>query len=228
MSENTENTDHQEAADPARAFEDLRAEVSVLRRAVEALPAAIAENRPPDYAADLGVLGKGLDAIGTQLDAIQKYPALRMTPAQQGQDIANAGSNMLREATQKLDYAANIADRERDNLKSLIGTARRKDEQRTWLIRAALGGLVVGLVVFPLLARVLPFGLNSYVAAWIVGKDRWQAGLALMEAGNPDGWSQLTADANLAAANRDKIATCRAAAAKAKQEQGCTITVPAR
>jgi hypothetical protein len=176
----------------------------------------------------LGVLGKGLDAIGTQLDAIQKYPFLNMTPQEHGQSIAQAGSNMLREATQKLDYAANIADRERDNLKTMIGTARRKDEQRTWLIRAALGGLVVGLIVFPLLACVLPFGLNSYVAAGIVGKDRWQAGQALMEAGNPDGWTQLTADANLATSNREKIDTCRAAAAKTKQEQGCTITVPAR
>ncbi|MHB1206873.1 MAG: DUF6118 family protein [Rhodospirillaceae bacterium] len=226
MSENTENTDHQEAADPARAFEDLRAEVSVLRRAVEALPAAIAENRPPDYAADLGVLGKGLDAIGTQLDAIQQYRFLNMTPQQHGQSIAQAGSDMLREATQKLDYAANIADRERDNLKTMIGTARRKDEQRMWLIRTGGAGLVLGLVMFPLLMRVLPFGLNSYMAAAVMGANRWDAGVALMQAGNPAGWTQLTADANLAAANRDKIATCRAAAAKTKQEERCTISVP--
>jgi hypothetical protein len=223
----TENTDHQEAADPAKAFEDLRAEVSVLRRAVEALPAAIAENRPPDYATDLGVLGKGLDAIGEQLDTIQKYPFLNMTPKQHGQEIAQAGSTMLREAAQKLDYAANTADRERENLKTMIGTARRKDEQRTWLIRTGVAGLVLGLILFPLLARALPFELNSYIAAAIIGENRWDAGLALLRSGNPDGWVQLTADANLATANREKIAGCRAVATKAKQEQNCSITVPA-
>jgi hypothetical protein len=50
--------------DPAQAFEDLRAEVSVLRRAIEALPAAFRESRPPDYSEDLAVIGKGLDEIG--------------------------------------------------------------------------------------------------------------------------------------------------------------------
>ncbi|MDG6095826.1 hypothetical protein LOC54_12210 [Acetobacter sp. AN02] len=36
-----------------RAFDDLRAEISVLRRSVEALPQAWRENRPPDYTEDL-------------------------------------------------------------------------------------------------------------------------------------------------------------------------------
>ena len=39
-----------EADSAAAAFEELRAEISVLRRAVEAIPATLRENRPPDYA----------------------------------------------------------------------------------------------------------------------------------------------------------------------------------
>jgi hypothetical protein len=35
--------------DATRAFEDLQAEVMVLRRAVEALGPALKENRAPDY-----------------------------------------------------------------------------------------------------------------------------------------------------------------------------------
>ena len=53
----------------------------------------------------------------------------------------------------------------------------------------------------------------------------WDAGMALMKAGNPDGWAQLTADADLVSANRDKITDCRTAAAKAKKEERCAITV---
>ena len=37
--------------DATRAFDDLRAEVAVLRRAVEALGPALKENRSPDYTA---------------------------------------------------------------------------------------------------------------------------------------------------------------------------------
>jgi hypothetical protein len=49
--------------------------------------------------------------------------------------------------------------------------------------------------------------------------------MALMKAGNPDGWALLSADADLVSANRDTITDCRAAAAKAKKEERCTITV---
>ena len=85
LNKTEETMTEDQASDPAKAFEDLRAEVSVLRKAVEALPGAIRDNRPPDYAKDLAVIGKGLDEIGGQLETIQKSPALRMTPEQQGQ-----------------------------------------------------------------------------------------------------------------------------------------------
>ena len=76
---------HDGAGDPARAFEDLRAEVSVLRRAVEALPPAWAESRPPDYSSDLGRIGKTLGAVVTHLQTIENHPALMMTPAEHQQ-----------------------------------------------------------------------------------------------------------------------------------------------
>ena len=85
-----------QAGDPAQAFEDLRAEVSVLRRAIEGLPAAIREKRPPDYSQDLAILGKGLDEIGQSLETVLASPALNLTPEQQGQGIARAGSALVR------------------------------------------------------------------------------------------------------------------------------------
>ncbi len=55
--------ERREANDPTQAFEDLRAEVSVMRRAVEALPGAWEENQPPDYSPDLGRIAKGLAVV---------------------------------------------------------------------------------------------------------------------------------------------------------------------
>jgi hypothetical protein len=89
-----DEADHHGAADPAQAFEDLRAEVSELRRAVEALPGAWEESQPPDYTPSLGTIAKGLAAVDSRLAGIEKHPALRLTPEQQ-QAVAQAG-NMLR------------------------------------------------------------------------------------------------------------------------------------
>jgi hypothetical protein len=216
-----------QATDPAKAFEDLRAEVSVLRKAVEALPGAIRENRPPDYAQDLAVIGKGLDEIGSQLETIQQSPALRMTPEQQGRSIADAGSAMLREAAQKFDRAAQEADRERYNLSNMIGTIRVKSDQRFMVIMAVVFGAIFGLGAFMPLARVMPFGLNNLIAARIVGGEEWDAGTILLNDADPDRWVQIVADTNLMEANHDKITACQKAAATAKKDERCTITVKA-
>ena len=218
--------DHQ-AADPAQAFEDLRAEVSVLRKAIEALPDALDRNRAPDYSADFGVIGQGMDAIGVSLENLQKHPALKMTAEQHGAAIANAGSSLIREAVQKFDRATQDAERERHNLTNIIGTIQTRDQQRLRLLLAAALALVLGFIAFPFVMRAMPFGINSATAAVIMNANRWDAGMALMRSGNPDGWAQLTADANLVSANRDKITECQKAAATAKKDQRCVITVKA-
>ncbi|MDE2182623.1 MAG: hypothetical protein KGJ78_06330 [Alphaproteobacteria bacterium] len=223
--ENTMPEDH--TGDPTQAFDDLRAEVSVLRKAVEALPRAIRDNRPPDYAQDLAVIGKGLDEIGAQIEALRKYPALCMTPEQQGQSIANAGSALIREVAQKFDRAAQESDRERYNLAQMVGTLRGQQDQRVWLLMVGAVAFVIGFAAFPFVSRALPFGMNANIAAVIMKTDQWDAGIALMKSDNPAGWAQLAAEANLVSANRDKIVACQNAAAKAKKEERCIITVQA-
>ena len=221
-------SDEHNAGEPAQAFEDLRAEVSVLRKAIEALPDALDRNRSPDYSPDFAVIGQGMDAIGVSLENLQKHPALKMTPEQHGAAIANAGGALIREAVQKFDRAAQDADRERYNLTNVIGAARSKADQRFWLTIAAAVGMMVGFGIFPFVMRAMPLGLDSATAAVIMRANKWDAGMALMKAGNPDGWAQLTAAANLVSANREKIAVCRDAATDAKKEQHCTITMPAQ
>ena len=223
-----DEADHHGAADPAQAFEDLRAEVSVLRRALEALPGAWEESRPPDYTPSLGTIAQGMATVESRLAGIEKHPALRLTPEQHQQAVAQAGNVLMREAAQKLDRAAQDAERERHQLAGLIGTVRKQDEQRNWLLWAASGALVIGLLVSPFVAGVLPFGGDSAVAAVIMQADRWNAGIALMQAGSPDGWRSLADASNLVRVNQEALAACREAAAKARKEQRCTITVPAQ
>jgi hypothetical protein len=223
-----DEAEHHGAADPAQAFEDLRAEVSELRRALEALPGAWEDSRPPDYTPSLGTIVQGLAAVDSRLAGIEKHPALRLTPEQHQQAVAQAGNVLMREAVQKLDRAAQDAERERHQLAGLIGTVRTQDEQLNWLLWAASGALVVGLLVSPFVAGVLPFGGDSAVAAVIMNADRWNAGIALMQAASPDGWRGVAAASDLVRVNQEVLTTCREAAAKAKKEQRCTITVPAQ
>jgi hypothetical protein len=210
-----------------RAFEDLRAEVSVTRRAVETMSRRLDENQPPDYSLDLGRMAKGLAVVSAQLDAINKHPALRMTPELHRQAIAQAGNEIMRDAAQKLDRATADAERERQRLAGLIGNARRQDQQRTWLIYTGLAAFVVALLVSPCLYALLPFGLNSRVAALVMNTDRWNAGQALMRADSPDGWNSAVNAWNLVRANQMEIAACNEAAVNTKKDQRCVITVPA-
>lgn len=211
--------------DPAQAFEDLRAEVSVLRRAIEALPTAMRESRPPDYSPDLAVLGKGLDEIGEQLDTILKSPALMLTPEQQGQALARAGNNLVREAAQRLNAAAQAAESERSRLAGLIGQAWAQDRQFKLLCWTGGAAFAVGLLVSPIIAGLLPFGLNARVAALVMREDRWTAGAALMRAVNPVGWAQLSADTQLVSDNRQAVDACRAAAARTGKLQHCQVVL---
>jgi Family of unknown function (DUF6118) len=90
-----------------------------------------------------------------------------------------------------------------------------------------LGAFFLGLLISPMFARVLPFGWDGQIAAFIMNADRWGAGTALMQAGNPEAWRGLMDDFNLVKSNQAALAVCHDAAAKTKKEQHCSVVVPA-
>lgn len=200
--------------DPAAAFEALRAEVAALRAS---LGGDNNGRAAPDYAPTLG-------KMAATLAQIEAHPALRATPEQHRQAMAQAGGGLMRDAVQKLDRATQEAERERHQLAGLIGAARAQDQQLRALCWAAGIALAVGLILSPLIAGVLPFGLDTRVAALVMRTDRWNAGEVLLQAANPSGWRNLVDSANLVQANQDVLAACREAAAKGKAQR-CAIKV---
>ena len=76
--------------DPAQAFEALRGEVSLLRRAVEGL--ASARDKVPDYSPTLGAMVETLKTATGALDRIERSPAVRLTPAALTAEIDMAGA----------------------------------------------------------------------------------------------------------------------------------------
>ncbi len=211
----------------ARAFDDLRAEVSVLRRALESLPAAWQANQAPDYTPSLGAISKRLQEVVARLQAIEGHPALRMTPEHHQHAMAQAGSAVMHESASRLDLAMQAIRGHAGELRALIGSVREQDRQLKWLVGIGATALLIGLLVSPIFARLLPFGLDGRVAAVIMGADRWQAGEKLMAAASPAAWRDLEIAAELLQPNRETITACRDAASKAKKEQHCTVIMPA-
>ena len=170
--------------DPAtRAFENLRAEVMVLRRAMEELPAALEGQRSPDYTTTLGQIARELAGVSERLALVERQPALKLTPAEHGRAIEMAGAGVMRDAAGKLHQATTAVDVDRRKLAQMIGTIRTQDKQRKWLIWTAVVGLVAGLVLFPLLGNILPISLSSRMAAITMGEtNRWSVGRALIDA----------------------------------------------
>lgn len=219
--------DESQETDAAQAFENLTAEVTALRASVEELADGIQMHALPDYTVSLGAISKGLLEVSGRLAEIEQHPALKVSPAQFGEAVARAGSGAMREAANQIDQARRDAERTTRVLAEIIGSARTQDRQLKWVTITAAIALATGLVFSPLLGRLLPFGLDGRVAASIMGTDRWNAGAALMEAGNPDAWRGLMDDFNLMKSNQTALAVCRDAAAKTKKEQRCTVVVPA-
>ena len=210
-----------------QAFEELRAEVKVLRRAVEALPEAWAANRPANYTETLGAIAKKLEILASHLQAIEQHPAIRMSPEQHQRAIVAAGEELIHNAVQKLDSATAEAVKERRELAGLIGSMRGQRQQWKWLAWTGAVALLLGLLVSPVFARWLPFGLDGQVAAFIMQADRWNAGAALMQAQSPQGWRDLESAAELLTPNKAALAACRDAAVKTRREQHCAIVVSA-
>jgi hypothetical protein len=91
-------------------------------------------------------------------------------------------------------------------------------------------GLVAGVLLTLFAPRVLPGSVDMAVASTVMNADRWNAGVSLMQSGSPGGWRGVVDASNLVRMNQQALSACAEAAAKANEDQRCTITVspPAR
>ncbi len=216
--------------DATRAFEGLRAEITVLRRAVEAIEPVLRDNQAPDYSPTLGALAKSLDAIASRIEAIETHTGATVSAEVARREIARVYDASLRPARGDLERATREVLDAAHALHGARGRTRTHEEQRAWIISTAAIGAAVGLLAFPLLvfplARFLPFGnLPDSLAASALGTDRWNAGTALMSRADPGRWTDLVEGYTAAHAAGGDLKACLDAAQKVGREQRCTVTV---
>ncbi len=216
--------ENEDDVDAAQAFVELRAEVTVMRRAVEGLPGVISSLEPPDYSPSFGAIGKALANVEERLANIEGHSALQMTPAHYSSAMQAAGSPIIDTAVSAVNLsAAKLAQAGRE-VASVVANERNYQDQNRALRWAVGAGIAAGLVLYPILGTFAPGG--SYLGAWATGNsDRWSAGYDLMQTANPFGAESVTNATQLVDANIKAVNACLAAAKKARMKQKCTIEV---
>lgn len=216
----------------ARAFAQLGREVSLLRAAVEGLTAARENIDIPDYEPTLERTEKILAALVHQIDGLAKKPAMTLTPETMGQRLNASVADATRELQHQVQSAKSAMAGAAHDLQNMVASARRGDEQNMWLIWAGVGGLVLGLWLYALLAgpiaRWTPDSWHwpERMATRVLGeRSAWDAGQHLMQMAAPESWAMIVTANPLADGNREALEACRDTAAKIKKLVRCTIEV---
>ncbi len=223
----------QQPPDPAaQAFAELRGEVALLRRAVEQLASERADIVLPDYSATLGKIALTLGEIGGDMEQMAASPALKLTPESLAQRIDAAAQGARRS-----DHAAQIEahdqlDKATVDMRQIVATARTADEQRRRLAWVGGGALLAGMMLCSFLPGMIarsvptPWHWPEHIAARTMREPTlWEAGVHLMQAGNPEAWNSITRATDIARANSDSITACEKTASKGKHAVRCTIRI---
>ncbi len=181
--------------DAATAFGELRAEISLLRRAIERLTDE--RTAQPDYAPSLEAIAKRLEDVCVWARRVSERPALALTPATLARQIAEAGETARTRDKEMLDRAARRMDEAGSRIDAMIARSRSAAEQDRELNRNRIAFGVAGMVLCAILpgafARSLPvsWAVPERIAARMLGTDMWHAGQSMMSKANPDRWSHI-------------------------------------
>lgn len=130
---------------PADAFEALRREVALLRRALEGLAAE--QKAQPDYSGVLAGIGARIKEQNTALGAMAEAPALQLTPEAMGQQILRASQHVRAEDARLLGHAQQVMTGVAHRMEAVVERARTAQEQRRAHMWAAVLGAFLGVLV---------------------------------------------------------------------------------
>lgn len=223
--------EHSKPARPeaAEAFEGLRQEIKLMRRALAAL---VDEQRgQPDYSDTLGQIAADLDKTTGRITWLARRAALTLPPEEMARQIKEAG-NDTRSADRKTIVEASGALHDATRaLSGWIRAAREARDQRRRLVwmgaTAAFVGVIVGCDIPMALAEAAPASSAwpERVAARALAAEPWAAGERLMAKADPARWDEVQAYRAIGRENRAVIQRCRDLAEQTGREQRCRIVV---
>lgn len=228
----------EDAGDPAAAFDSLRrtiekqggqisAEMTIIRRGLEAAFGQLEKIEPQaDYKPQLAQLVQALDSVAERMHSVEQSPILRQGAQHYAAALERSGEGLVRTAVQQLERQASDLERISSVLASHNKSAfHRKDQDfRMWMAGGI--GIISGAFLLALLPRVLPFSADSYVAGLVMGRDRFSAGRAMIEAADPKRAQDIVTGGWVYDTNRDTLDKCIADMFKTQKEQRCALTLP--
>ncbi|MER9586059.1 DUF6118 family protein [Mesorhizobium sp. M0276] len=183
--------------------------------------------QPTEYGPDLGRIVQQLAVVGEHLKAVEQSPILKRGAEHYAAMLERCGESPVRTAAQQLERQATDLERTANNLARHVADARERQQQDRWLWGVGAAALICGVLLTLFAPRILPGSTDMAVASTVMNAERWQAGIFLMQSGNPGGWRSIVDASNLVRTNQEALAACAEAVAKGKKDQKCTITVSA-
>lgn len=225
-----EDQDGSDAA--AEAFEEVRAELTLVRRGMERISARLdAGSEPKDYDETLGRVAQAINRLGERMDALVDRPGIKITPEGIARQIAAAGSTTRAEDQRMITEARGALERTTAQLAGVVASARRGDEQNRWLMWGVLGGVVAGMILWAALAGVVARAMPASwqwpekMAARTLDMPMWDAGRQLAVTSSPETWNTMVAGAIIVQENGKTIEGCRKAASRADEAVRCTVRI---
>lgn len=228
------NEDEHEPETAQEAFARMEGELALLRRAVERLAVERAElPEQPDYSETLAGMVQKIDATLQRADALVAAARDGATPRHVVDRIVAAGADARSEDRRTITTAAAELKDATRVLQGVVASARRGDEQNRWLMWAAIGGAVFGMILWAVFAGVVARAVpaswqwSEKMAARTLDMPMWEGGQRMMQAASPGAFEALAAGDRIIAANREALEVCRKRADRADEAVRCTVIVKA-
>lgn len=182
-----------------QAFEALREEVAALRRGMELVYRQVqqagqpAGTAGPDYTLTLGRMEKALGVIAGRLEAVERQPALQVTGANLGLELNEAARSAAGTLSGSVSSVVGELRNATATLGDLVGRIHEQREQRQWMWTAGGLGVLGGVLLWFLLAALLPWGAGDWLASLPIsrGDGAWIAGETLLARSYPEAWDQM-------------------------------------
>jgi len=200
----------------AQAFDDLRAEVSVLRKSVERLPEDWRDAMPPDTSLDLGQVKRAIGVIEQRLGEIEGRAVLRMSPADFRGGIERVVSDRLEGALSGIGVVEKELAAESEALRSVLPQLREAVRQKR-LLGVLFGvGILVGVMAPVALLACMPVWVRQDLAIHSLPGTGTDVGAGIMQRADPTTWQDILNRYNFVDRHRDEIDQCRKYAAEDK------------
>lgn len=217
--------------DAEEAFDHLRGEVALLRRAIEGLLADPVKI-PPEVSRQLRAQSAELKRLAEETQRLAESPGLSLSPAAFPEFVRRTSASV----TERLEAPWNkhLADLERvgAQLAGLAGQVRTAEEQALQIgVTAGLTAILTLSAWLSLsgpVARALPerWQVAERMAAATLDLDRLQAGQRLLSRADPEAWLELGRARDLVGLNAKALAGCAERKSAQRSHSACLVELP--